>query len=72
MARGWNQAVLFLLAAPYLLAGTAALQILRLQARARGTTVGRLLGLSGIRRGRRRLSEAPEADDSTGLLGRPG
>ncbi len=64
MARGFNQAILFLLAAPYLLVGTVALQILRLQARARGTTVRQLLGLSG----RRRLSDPPAADDSTDRL----
>lgn len=67
MARGFNQAILFLLAAPYLLVGTVAFQILRLQARARGTTVRQLLGLSG----RRRLSDPPAADDSTDLLRRP-
>jgi len=68
MARGFNQAILFLLAAPYLLVGTVAFQILRLQARARGTTVGRLLGLSRSRR----PSAPPASDDSAGLLGRPG
>ncbi|MCS7311816.1 MAG: hypothetical protein NZ742_02715 [Acidobacteria bacterium] len=68
MARGLNQAILFLLTAPYLLVSTVALQILRLQARARGTTVRQLLGISGSRRGRRRLSDSPVADDSAGRL----
>jgi|GEM_PF-1201634 hypothetical protein len=59
MARGFNQAILFLLITPYLLVGAAALQILRLQARARGTTVRRLLGFSGVPWGRPRPTDDP-------------
>lgn len=69
MARGFHQAILFLLVAPYLLVSTVAFQILRLQARARGTTVWGLLGLPEVPWGRHRFFRVPRetsADDSAG------